>query len=99
MDIYFLCLALDEESGQPQTLVALSPVRETLTPLDYGTRRVAVLIWTLYRGRIEPGILGRTVSSRVPIPNELARLLCHVNYGREVKLTVLFLSSVLLFEL
>ena len=85
-------------SGQSQTLVAFSSVREPPSPLDYGTWRVAVLVSTLFRGRIEPGFLGRPVSSRVLIPTELAWLLFHVKYGRAVKFTVLFLSSVLLLE-
>jgi len=50
-------------------------------------------------GRVEQGIPGRPVSSRVPIPTELARLLFHIKYGRAVNLTVLFLSPVLLLEL
>lgn len=79
--------------------VAFSPVREPPALLEYGTWRVALLVWTLFRGRIEPGFLGRPVSSRVPIPNELARLLFHGKYGRAVKQTVLFLSPVLLLEL
>lgn len=86
-------------SGHSQTLVAFSPVREPPAPLEYGAWLVALLVWTLFRGRIEPEILGRPVSSRVPIPTELARLLFRVKYGRAVKLTVLFLSSVLLLEL
>ena len=86
-------------SGQSQILVAFSPVREPPSPLEYRTWRVTVLVWTLFGGRIEPGILGHPVSSRVPIPTELARLLFPVKYGRAVKLTVLFLSSVLLLEL